>query len=238
MQEHEEKPIAKVFDYLALRLLVGVIAMAMPIVVTLFAAQFPPSISASYHTPSRDLFVGMLFVVGVFLFAYKGHTVYQEWAANFAATAAIIAAIFPTSCDGQNCPLVLGFIDPFIASDIHNYAALVLFLVLAYFCLFPFREKAREKGPKGKLRSNIYITCGLVIIGCILAIIVAVNVLSDEVVNRLNIIYWAEFAALFFFGIAWFVAGKWYKLKLLVDSTETSYEPFKKSGKKDEKSSS
>ena len=63
-----------VFDYRALRLLVGLIAFALPIVVSLLSIKTLPSISASYHAEGRDAFVGMLFVVGAFLWAYNGHT--------------------------------------------------------------------------------------------------------------------------------------------------------------------
>ena len=231
MKTETEKPISVVFDYLALRLLVGLIAMAMPIVVSLFAADYLPSISASYHTKSRDLFVGMLFVIGVFLFAYKGHDKYQSWAANIAAIAAIIAAIFPTSCEGTKCLPYLTIIDPATASEIHNYAAIILFIVLAYFCLGPFRKKAREKGPKGKVRSIIYIICGGVISGCILTIIIFAKAFPNQT-EELRIIYWGEFLALIMFGIAWFVAGKWYRLTILVDENDETYRPWGKKNKK------
>lgn len=232
MKNETEKSLSAVFDYLALRLLVGVIAMAMPIIVSIFAADYLPSISASYHTKSRDIFVGMLFIVGVFLFAYKGHDKYQNWAANAAALAAVIAAIFPTSCEGENCLPYFTFVDPSTASDIHNYAAIVLFIVLAYFCLVPFRKRAREKGPKGKARSVIYIICGGIILGCITVIIVAARTLPGPTVERLRIIYWGEFLALVMFGIAWFVAGKWYRLKLLLGENDDAYRPLaKKTGR-------
>ncbi len=51
----------KVFDYRALRLLVGIIAFAIPICVTLISSEPLSSISASYFTEARDVFVGMLF---------------------------------------------------------------------------------------------------------------------------------------------------------------------------------
>jgi hypothetical protein len=61
-----------VFDQYAIRLLIGVLAFALPWVVSLRAWQITPSISWSYHTESRDLFVGSLFVIGAFLISYKG----------------------------------------------------------------------------------------------------------------------------------------------------------------------
>jgi len=141
-----------VYNYLTLRLLVGLVAFTMPFIVSKFFLNEIFSISASYHTGTRDLFVGMLFIVGIFLLAYNGHTRGQAIASKVAGIAAIIAAIFPTSC--HNCKEYFTFCDIEPASDIHNVAAAVLFLVLAYFCLVPFRKRAREKGKKKE--HNLY----------------------------------------------------------------------------------
>jgi hypothetical protein len=66
-----------VFDYRALRLIMGLIAFSLPIVVTVLATGPLSSISAPYYTDGRDAFVGMLFIVGALLWAYTpscGHT--------------------------------------------------------------------------------------------------------------------------------------------------------------------
>ena len=94
----------KVFDYRALRLLMGVIAIALPVVVS-FRSSIPlSSISASYYTESRDFFVGLLFFVAAFLFAYKGNASTEGRASNIACLAAIMVAIFPTDPDCKGCP--------------------------------------------------------------------------------------------------------------------------------------
>ena len=64
----------RTFDYVTLRLLVGLIAFAIPLVVSFLARPTAlESISASYHTDAQDAFVGMLFIVAAFLAAYRGH---------------------------------------------------------------------------------------------------------------------------------------------------------------------
>ena len=88
-----------VFDYRALRLLVGLIAFLLPIVVSIISTSSLASISASYHTEARDVFVGMLFVVSAFLWAYNGHTTWQSRTSKIASVAAILVAILPTTCD-------------------------------------------------------------------------------------------------------------------------------------------
>ena len=74
-----------VFDYRALRLLMGMIAFALPFIVTLVSSTTLTSISASYYTEARDIFVGLLFVVSAFLMAYNGHTASEGWASRAAS---------------------------------------------------------------------------------------------------------------------------------------------------------
>lgn len=63
-----------VFDHRTLRLIVGGIAFSFSLVVFLLATTITSSISSSYHTNARDVFVGFLFVIGALLIAYKGHS--------------------------------------------------------------------------------------------------------------------------------------------------------------------
>jgi len=199
----------KVFDYRALRLLIGLIALSIPFVVSLLSSSSLSSISASYYTEARDVFVGMLFIVSAFLWAYNGHSSREALASKAASLAGILVAIFPTTCD--DCVTNT-------KSIIHYVAAVILFAILAYFCLGPFRKKIKgEKGKKGR-RSTIYFICGWVIIICMLSVLVAKFTLTDEIMNAWSVTFWAEAIALGAFGIAWIVAGKY--LGLLVDKDE------------------
>jgi hypothetical protein len=191
-----------VFDYRALRLLMGIIAFALPFIVNWVSSIPLTSISASYHTEARDIFVGLLFVVGAFLWAYKGHTPREAWISKAASIAAIVVALFPTSCD--QCT-------PDMKAGIHYLAAGILFGILAYFCLGPFRENTKGKEGKKGRRAKIYFTCGCIIVACILTIGITKITLPDETIKKMLITYWAETIALIAFGIAWIVAGKVFK---------------------------
>jgi len=198
-----------VFDYRALRLLVGLVAFVLPVVARLISSTQISSISASYHTESRDVFVGSLFVIGALLWSYNGHTPQQKWISKGASFAAIITAIYPTTCD---------LCESDIKSVIHYIGAVALFSTIAYFCLGPFREKTKgQKGKKGR-RAAIYLVCGLIIVGCMLVAGGAGLVLSDATAKSLAITYVAEFVALWAFGVAWIVAGK--AIPLLVDKED------------------
>lgn len=82
--KQEDSSVSIVFDHIAIRRFIGVIALILPLLVVVAAWDFPDSISASYHTPvgfpytpyfpsPRDIFVGSLFIIGAFLMSYKGH---------------------------------------------------------------------------------------------------------------------------------------------------------------------
>lgn len=198
-----------VFDYRSLRLLMGIIAFLLPFVVSLIATDPLSSISESYCTEARDAFVGLLFFVSAFLWAYKGHSSNEAVASKVASFAAIFVAVFPTTCKPY---------EPDIRSAIHYGAAAILFLILAYFCFVPFQKNTKgRKGKKG-LRSVIYFICGSVILGSMLTLVSAQLMMPEQIVKTYQITYWAEAFALWSFGIAWMVAGKW--ICLLVDEDE------------------
>lgn len=198
-----------VFYYRALRLLMGFIALAPPFVVSLLSSTPLSSISASYYTEARDAFVGMLFVVSAFLWADKGHSLREAYASKIASLEAVFVAIFPTSCDVCQTE---------IESIIHYVAAVSLFAMLAYFCFGPFRKNTKGQGGKKGRRSKIYFTCGWIMVGCMLIVGVLELTISDETIKALSITYWAEAIALGAFGVAWILAGKYFRL--LVDKEE------------------
>ena len=200
-----------VFDYRALRLLMGLIALALPFVVTALSTTDLSSISASYYTEARDAFVGMLFVVSAFLWAYNGHAPAEGRAGKIASLAAILVALFPTACDSCKSGIV---------SVIHYLAAVTLFSILAYFCFRFFRKntKGQLRMSKKWRRDKIYLACGTVMVACMLIAAVANLTLSEETLKAWQVTYWAEAIALGAFGVAWIVAGKY--LAALTDEDE------------------
>jgi len=191
--------LSEVFEYRTHRLVVGLIAISLPLIVSLVSRVQLTSISASYYTDARDWLVGLLFVVSAFLLSYNGHTQRQSIISKFAAIAAAGIAVFPTAC--KACPA-----SP--TTFLHFLSAAALFFSLAYFCLGPFREKLLGKGGKKRLRSRIYFICGITMIACMAIIGASSFILPSDTIANLQIVYWGEAIALFAFGIAWFVSGK------------------------------
>lgn len=203
---------SNVFDHRRLRLFVGLIALLLPLVVDLMAAEQLPSISASYHTGARDVFVGLLFVIAALMLAYHGHTTHESAASKTAATATIGIALFPTTAPMETA----GW-----EAVVHNACALILFCILAYFCFGPFRRRTRGcTGMRGR-RARVYAICGWVIVIAMLGLGAAELLLPASTVSAYEMTYWAEFFALWAFGIAWITASK--VLPFLTDSAEALF---------------
>ena len=80
--------------YHNLRVGIGVIGLALPVLLWLggkFLDGMPlrGSMSAYYYSPTmRNVFVGILFAIGVGLYLYKGFSTKENWALNAAASGA------------------------------------------------------------------------------------------------------------------------------------------------------
>jgi dolichyl-phosphate-mannose--protein O-mannosyl transferase len=111
------------------------------------------SISDYYSLRTRDAFVGVLFVVAWFLFAYRGYERKDDLAGDLACLFALGVALFPNS--GSNWEKV-----------IHFSSAAAFFLVLSYFSLALFTKSGDSPTPEKKVRNRIYVTCGWVCTTC------------------------------------------------------------------------
>ena len=198
------------FDYKAQRLMLGIIAFVLPILVTAVARESLPSISASYFTEARNWFVGLLFIVGGWMFTYNGHTSGESIASKVGALAAVAVAVFPTSeatCSSST-----------LSSTIHTTAAVFMFVILAYFCFGPVRERTKGQGGKKGRRAKLYFACGSIISLSMLVGLIGAVFLDCETTTRIELTYWVETFALSAFGVAWIVSGK--AIPWLVDENE------------------
>lgn len=188
-----------VFDYRLLRLVMGLIAFLLPLIVDMRSSEALTSISASYHTEARDLFVGLLFVVGALLMAYRGHTARENRGANLAAIAAVLVALFPVPDTGEPVDWT---------AWVHYGSAVALFGVLAWFCFVPFQKNTKGCGGMRERRSRIYRASGWTMVAAMAGLGLAGLVLDPDTSASYGLIYWAEFIALWAFGVAWITAGK------------------------------
>jgi hypothetical protein len=81
-------------NYLTLRKVLGWIGVLLPFGLlagnALFASYLPDSMSGYYDTAVRDLFIGALCALGVFLIGYAGFDDWDRWLTNVAGGGAIL----------------------------------------------------------------------------------------------------------------------------------------------------
>jgi len=92
---------------------------------------------------------------------------------------------------------------------VHLVSSALLFLTLAYFCLFLFRKTSALRTPtRHKLmRNTVYTICGWTIIGSIV-VMTSLNIPAvSHFLAPINPLFDFESLALFAFGMAWLTKG-------------------------------
>ncbi len=215
------------FDQRRLALVVGFIALSMPVVLGLggvWLGNFRQALSEYYYEPIilGDFFVGCLIAIGALLMAYRGWTPNVAKLATIAGLASLVVGFVPmfgwvTGCrelggDGQCLSLIAVY--PMIGYWVHAGAAGILFSILSFFCLFVFTKVPldesgiRQQPTAAKRRRNaIYITSGIVIALCSIAIGLGDLIAGDWWRER-NLTFWMEAVILAAFGVSWLTQGR------------------------------
>ena len=200
-----------IISHLTLRRALGSLGIALPFILAIvgyvvFGAGLQDSISDYYHTGMRDVFVGIIVSIGIFLAAYTGYEddapLGDNLVANVASLGAIVLALFPTAPSAGPNPL------PPWVGVVHWIFSALFFLALAYFCLFLFTRTHPDRAPSPEklMRNTVYRTCGVVIVACL--VLIALNALLPLGLGALKPVFWLESAAVIAFGVAWLVKGE------------------------------
>jgi hypothetical protein len=185
-----------VLSYSALRRAIGLIGLLLPAVLAvgglLLGGGLAGSISSYYYTPMRNVFVGALCAMGVFLLCYRFGRL-DDVLGDVGGIAAIGVALFPTTPDGVPRDTV---------GVLHLAFAAVFFLTLAAFAIVLFTRSASADPDRGKRARNVvYRVCGWLIVACLVLIVLA------DVLGVPGAVFWLESAAVMSFGVAWTVKG-------------------------------
>ena len=203
MSDNDHTPRVHV-SYLTLRRVVGALGVSLPVLLAVgcfvlgSCTELQGSISDYYGTEMRDVFVGVLFVIGWFLFSYRGYERKDDLAGDLACLFALGVALFPTTSDNE------------LIRTVHFVSATSMFLVLAYFSLFLF-TKSKQGGtptPEKQIRNKIYVACGVIMVACIALIALYHALLQDTGVAGIKPVFWLEAVALWAFGASWFIKGE------------------------------
>jgi hypothetical protein len=193
-------PRRKEIDHRTMKLIVGVVAISLPGLTSVFAKTPLMSISASYWEggPSQTIFIGFLFAIASFLLAYNGYTRREMMLSKIASVASLGIALFPCQCD-QPAPGV---------PVVHFASAATMFLILAFFC-YAFYERARAKGhSEANVRATVYAVCGTAIVLSIVVLALD-EVLGGPLTDRVPALtFYGEATGLIAFGISWLIASR------------------------------
>lgn len=194
-----------IYSYWTLRNAVGWIGVSLPFVLMLgvfliFGGNvIEESISSYYYTGMRDVFVGALCGIALFMFYYYGYSELDNWTGNFAGFFALGVAWFPTTETGPAD----------LIGKIHFAFAALLFLTLVFFSIFLFTKskKGVPPTPEKLKRNKIYIICGIIILICIISIPIYKYLIEPNTPIS-AFVFWAETIALIAFGVSWLTKGE------------------------------
>jgi hypothetical protein len=201
-----------VIAYLLLRKVIGVLGVSLPFILAIgafifFGSELQSSLSSYYHTGMRDVFVGILWAIGFFLFSYKGYERADNIAGNLACIFAIGVALFPTPPDTDPSGTISWI------GVLHFAFAALFFSTLIYFSLFLFTktDPLRRAVTLQKLQRNkVYKVCGYTMAACILLIGIYSLLPKDTKVSLepYDLVFWLETIAIIAFGISWLIKGE------------------------------
>jgi hypothetical protein len=218
MEHRRENGNPAVLSYNNMRRAVGIIALALPFLLSLgdiFLSLIGPGhalprplfescISNYYYTVTGRFLVGGLCAIAMFLASCQGYDRNDEITGYLACIFALGVAFFPTTDPS---------VDPSsfakAVSNVHLISAALLFLTLAYFCLFLFRKTSAGKRPTRRklMRNTVYTICGWTIIGSIV-VMTSLNIPTvRSFLAPINPLFDFESLALFAFGLAWLTKG-------------------------------
>lgn len=204
-----------------LRIVIGSLGIALPVVLVIWGLALNGAVAGSmsdyYAFRTRDAFVGILFVIGWVLFAYKG---YEEKidgvAGKLACVFAIGIALFSNTDGGW-------------MSKVHFTCASCLFALLAFFSIFLFTKTdnaprefwegikwvfqggaTKKEGAVTErkiTRNRIYITCGIVILLMLALSGLYMWLWQNTVLSDIKLVLILEWIMVWAFAVSWLTKG-------------------------------
>ncbi len=219
--------------YNSLRYGMAILAFIFPfglfIIGVFYGIKFQPSMSAYYFAtaagdiekyvfPMRVWFVGVLFILGAFLYLYKGFSKLEDYLLNAAGVAALGVAIFPMHFDYckvydlKNCTVNGTFIGTINFLHLHYISAVAMFLFISltvFWCAqdtLPLLE-GTDADKAASYRKKYYTIGTLMLFFPILGLAIAYiwNASSQA-------LFFVEAAGVFVFAAYWYVKSGELKL--------------------------
>jgi len=224
-------------SYRVMRLVVGVLGVALPVIFILGEALFlgggfhvRGSISAYYHTSMHDVFVGGLCVIGFLLATYMaGECKTWDFRASLIAGLAVLGVVFfPTSRSGlpagapacgsvpepAGCSAVEQFLGEHQTAVIHGACAIAFISFLAVMSfLFATSEVLSKQDPlraRSGSKPRVFRNAVLFWVHGLCALVILAAgawAFAGAGIGELTRLYIGEVVAVVAFGASWLLAG-------------------------------
>jgi hypothetical protein len=200
-----------ILNYLQLRRAIGILGMSLPVILLIGypvlsgKREILSSVSAYYYTCMGDVFVGILWATGLFLYAYKGHNPVDNYLSTFAGFCAVAIACFPCTPDPDTAPCLYHAYD-----TVHLIASIGFFACLMYISAFQFTKSDQKVlSKKTKRRNRWFVTFAVIMLISLLGIFFIKTFTSG--LDNYHPEFWLELIALFAFGLSWILKGIYYE---------------------------
>lgn len=205
--------------YFALRLGMGAIAFAFPLILwgggLATESGLLGSMSEYYHSAMRDWFVGLLFAVGAFLYLYKGFSDRENIALNLAGLFAFAVALVPTG-----------------TSWLHGAAALAMFACMVFVALATHGDTVQYilDRERAALYRRTYKTLGalMFVLPIVAAILIAALQWHNDLEKK-SFVFAVELGAIWAFSAYWLVKGREIWVTQKKAAAEPEARPMRKS---------
>jgi hypothetical protein len=215
--EELERQNKLVLSYLTVRKIIGILGFFLPLMLAAGSMilgscdEIQPSISNFYHTAMRDVFVGYMCALSIFLLSYKGYDLTDRIVSALAGTFGLVLALLPTTFKTPllPCNIQCDVMHPNYIGVIHLVSAGLFLLSLAFFSLFLFTKGETYVSPQKLIRNRIYTIVAYIMFACI-GILILFFALPESLRKSLEDfkpVFWLEAIAIMAFGVSWLVKG-------------------------------
>ena len=195
--------------YFTLRLGIVILSVALPLVLLGYSLVthgrlVESSMSAFYGADGgamRNWFVGILWAIGFFLILYKGFSTLEDWLLNFAGGFAVLTAMTPCNCWGQ---------DVVDKSRAHATFAILFFACMVGVCLFCARDTLTllpKKSDQDRFRNTYYTVALFLFTSPLAALAVAYFARAQG-----SMVFFIEWFAVWVFAVYWAVKSAEFKI--------------------------
>ena len=198
-------PDSLVISFLTLRKIVGFLAISLVPAMILGSFIFDHthyiqiSVSAYYHTNMRDLLIGIVCGISLFLLSYNGYTKQDSIFSKLAGLFALGIAFFPTSATSDKGDII---------STLHYLTSGVFFAILSYMSVFLFTKSKGIITPEKRKRNRIYRVSGIIMAASVIGIPIDSITAVHNLIGFLKPTIILETIALVTFGISWLTKGQ------------------------------